>query len=208
MNSPCPFLPPADPRLWQVAAAVKPDAIASDDIQNLINRMLDITQAKQSDNQKRVLVGLAASQIGIGQRVVLTDTAADGHGGTGRLEVLINPEIIWQSSHLGDWYEGCYSTGPICGIVSRPDAIKVMSLDRQGRPQTHEFKGYTARVLQHEIDHLNGQVFIARITNPDHLHWVNDDEFAAYRDQEQWRHWPRKATFAQWEAMKQQGTSL
>lgn len=200
-----PFLPPGDSRLDQTAPLVPTDIITTPAVQDTINKLLDVARQQQTDLGKRILVGLAATQIGINQRIMLTDTAADGHGRTGHLEVLINPVITWHSRKKAQWYEGCYSTGPICGIVDRFTDIKVSALDRQGTPHEYDFHGYNARVVQHEIDHLNGIVFISHITNPDNLHWVQEHEFAAYRDQEQWRHWPHKCSFESWQRLKQSG---
>lgn len=204
MTSYSPFLPPNDPRLRQSTPSVATDIIASPAFQAQLEELYAIARQRQSAQVGRILVGLAAPQVGISQRILLVDVASDGHGGTGQLVELINPEITEHSAETTQWYEGCYSTGPICGIVDRYRDITVRTYDRKANQHTYEFHGYNARIFQHEIDHLDGKVFIDHITNPDRLHLVSDDEFVTYRDQEQWRHWPHKCTFAQWEALKNQ----
>lgn len=200
------FLNLNDPRLKQVAKAIPQDKINSSDTKEIIQTMLNAVYGKQKDKKKPIMVGLAAPQIGILKRIILVDVKADGKGKVGDLGVYINPEIIWKSKTKGEWYEGCYSTGRVCGIVSRPISIKIKALKLHSRSvysnpllewkaQEVEEKhtGYIARIFQHEIDHLNGIVFISHIKNPDHLHWVEEKEFPLYRDQEAWRNWPKKA---------------
>lgn len=115
----------------------------------------------------------------------------------GNLRIYINPKIIWKSKGLGEWYEGCYSTGRICGIVSRPTSIRIKAfiITPRGcdvRKVEEKYEGYVARIFQHEIDHLDGKLFMDHIKNPDHLHWVEESEFPLYRNKEAWRHWPKK----------------
>lgn len=144
-------------------------------------------------------------QAGTGGQVGLRG----GRGLVGDLRVYINPKITWLSKTKGEWYEGCYSTGlpakprklglrggrgRICGIVSRSVSIKIKAFTLQGEALEAKYIGYAARIFQHEIDHLNGKVFVDHIVNPDHLHWVEKKEFPIYRDKEAWRNWPKKAS--------------
>lgn len=164
--------------------------------------MLEIAYGEQKDQKKPVMVGLAAPQIGILKRIILVDILTDGKGPlrrsesearkVGKLRVYINPEITWASKQKGEWYEGCYSTGRVCGIVSRPISIKIHSYGTDGRLVNEKHKGYIARIFQHEIDHLNGKVFINHISDPDKLHWVKKSEFPLYRNKQAWRNWPKK----------------
>ena len=97
-------------------------------------------------------VGLAAPQVGISKRVIIVD---DGDG----LLELVNPEII--SSHgMEEDYESCLSIPGREGKVPRAASIKVSAQDRQGKPLTLKAKDLLARILQHEMDHLNGRLFI------------------------------------------------
>jgi peptide deformylase len=146
-------------------------------------------KGEQSDQQKHILVGLAAPQIGKRIRVILVDIKADGKGRVSDLHLYINPEIIEVSSETNSWYEGCFSTGNVKGIVSRPSHIKVKAFDRNGNEVCETHSGYVARIFQHEIDHLNGIRFPDRVFDQDQLHIVKAEEMYAYRNQEGWRDW-------------------
>jgi len=102
-------------------------------------------------------VGLAAPQVGVSKRVIVVDA------GEGLLE-LINPEILSSAGKETDT-EACLSIPGIVGDVTRAASVKVKALDRDGREQVLKAKGFLARVLQHEIDHLEGILFIDRAVN-------------------------------------------
>ncbi len=196
------FVRPDDPVLIQVAEPIKPGEIQSPKIQAIIERMLDTAFGEQVDRSKPLLVGLAAPQIGISRRIILADVAARGKGNIGDLRVFINPEIIWESPEKDEWYEGCYSTSRVCGIVKRPVSVKIKAFTRTAELIEEEYTGYTARIFQHEIDHLDGIEFVTHISDDDKLHWVEEDEFPQYRNQEAWRNWPNKCPRAKWEKIK------
>lgn len=193
---------PNDPILNKVASPVSIDKIQTFEIQEIIENLLNIAYGEQQDRTKPVLVGLAAPQAGISKRIILVDVGADGHGGVSDLRVFINPEITWKSKEENEWYEGCYSTSNVCGIVSRPTKIKLQAFDLDGNKVESEYSGYTARIFQHEIDHLDGKEFITHITDEQNLHWVKEAEFPQYRDKEAWRTWPKKCSFAKWTKIK------
>ena len=101
-------------------------------------------------------VGLAAPQVGISKRIIVVD---DGDG----LIEMVNPEII--SSHgMEEDYESCLSIPGREGKVPRSASIKISAQDREGKPFTLKAKDLLARILQHEIDHLNGRLFIDIMT--------------------------------------------
>ncbi len=107
-------------------------------------------------------IGLAAIQIGVPRRVLVIDTAKEGED---RRPLLIaNPEIIWSSEELSDYEEGCLSIPEFYEMVQRPKDIKLRFLDRQGEAMELHAAGILATVLQHEIDHLNGILFIDHIS--------------------------------------------
>jgi peptide deformylase len=193
---------PNDPILIKKALAIPVSEITTDTTQIIIEKLLNIAYGEQKDRTKPVLVGLAAPQAGISKRIILVDTGADGHGGVSNLQVFINPEIIKFSTEKQEWYEGCFSTDRVCGIVERPKSVTVHAYNRQGEIIENQYIGYIARIFQHEIDHLNGIEFVSHITNDDNLHWVEDDEFPLYRDKEAWRNWPRKCPRSDWEKIK------
>ncbi len=206
------FLRLADPGLRKTAQEITQTKINSADTRKIIEAMLKVAHGQQKDHQKPIMVGLAAPQIGISKRIILVDVKADGkglpatprklglrggRGKVGNLRIYINPKIIWKSKRAGEWYEGCYSTDRICGIVSRPTSIKIQAFVLQ--PERLQAKlveerrtDYTARIFQHEIDHLDGKIFMDHIKNPDYLHWVEEKEFPLYRNKQAWRNWPKK----------------
>lgn len=196
------FVQPNDPILLQVADPIQVEDIKSVETNKFIEKMLDTAYGEQVDRSKPLLVGLAAPQIGISKKIILVDVAANGKGHVGDLRVYINPEITWSSDDESEWYEGCYSTDRVCGIVSRPNKIKLSAYDPDGQLLQEEYEGYTARIFQHEIDHLDGKEFVTHITDDYNLHWVEDDEFPEYRNNEAWRNWDKKCPREKWNKIK------
>lgn len=197
------FVKPDDPVLVRIAEAIDISKISSSETQKAIEEMLSVAYGEQVDRMKPLLVGLAAPQIGISKRIILVDVAARGGGlEVGDLRVYINPEIIWISEEKSEWYEGCFSTDRVCGIVSRPTKIKIKAFTKEGQPVEEEYEGYTARIFQHEIDHLNGIEFVTHVSDDDKLHWVEKDEFPEYRNNEGWRNWQKKCPREKWERIK------
>lgn len=112
-------------------------------------------------------IGLAAPQLGILQRVVVI--APEGT----RAIPLINPEIVSaEGEQIGQ--EGCLSIPGLYGDVKRAMAIEVKALDRQGKPITYRLQGMPARVVLHEVDHLDGVLFIDKV-DPATLHWSHPE---------------------------------
>ena len=107
-------------------------------------------------------IGLAAIQVGIAQRLVVIDLAREAEPKAPLF--LVNPEIISASGEIGDYEEGCLSIPDIYEMVARPRNVKVRYLDRQGEPQEIAASGVLATCLQHEIDHLNGILFIDHVS--------------------------------------------
>ena len=107
-------------------------------------------------------IGLAAIQIGVAQRMLVVDLAKDGE--TKKPLFVANPEIIWASDEISDYEEGCLSIPDFYEMVDRPKEIKLRFLNRQGEATELHATGLTATVLQHEIDHLNGVLFIDHIS--------------------------------------------
>ena len=107
-------------------------------------------------------VGLAAVQIGVTQRIVTMD-ATRGDDEKQPL-ALINPEIIWSSDELKDYEEGCLSIPDYHEFVTRPAKVGVRFLTLSGKIEEREMDGLAATVIQHEIDHLNGKLFIDHLS--------------------------------------------
>lgn len=196
------FVPPASPVLSTVAEEIPITSITKPDTQALIDKILEMAGANRSDPTRRVLVGLAAPQLGIAKRVILVDTGANGKGSVSNVQIFINPVILSQSEEQNEWYEACYSTSYVTGIVPRSTTVTIFAYNEAGEPVTGTYSGYVARIFQHEIDHLNGIRFPSRISNLDHLHWVLPDQMMLYRNQEGWRHWTVKCPIQVWEAIR------
>lgn len=194
-----------NPLLSKVAEVVHPNKIATTRIQAVIQRLLKTANYQQRGNQRdkkrRTLVGLAAPQIGVALRIIVVDTKiGPDRKQPGKLECFINPEIIWRSQEKVEGREGCFSAGPVWGLVSRPVALKLRALTSEGRRTERIFEDFTARIVEHECDHLEGIRFPERIKSDKKRHWVHTEEFAIYP--EHIRTWPRLCTKARWEAFK------
>ena len=105
-------------------------------------------------------VGLAASQVGVNRRVIVVHAHQDEEQGTSPLIGLVNPEIIEKSEEQEIAEEGCLSIPGVRGDVVRSLQIIVEGLDVNGEPIRLETNGLEARILQHEIDHLDGVLFV------------------------------------------------
>jgi peptide deformylase len=137
-----------DKRLRQVSAPVKKiDA----GIRTLVEEMFETMYDAPG-------IGLAAIQIGAPKRVVTMDLAKKDEPKAP--QVFINPEILWASEDKATYEEGCLSIPEYYGDVERPAQVKVKYLDLEGELQEIEANGLLATCLQHEIDHLNGVLFI------------------------------------------------
>jgi peptide deformylase len=147
-----PILTAPDPRLKAVGKDV---AKVDGEIKTLIDDMLETMYAADG-------VGLAAIQIGVPLNVVVIDVAQKE--GKNEPQVFINPKITWASEETATFEEGCLSVPDIWEEVERPAAIRADYLDRDGKPQTVEADGFLADCLQHEIDHLNGTLFIDHLS--------------------------------------------
>lgn len=145
-----------DPRLKQESDPVE---FFDDDLHAFIADLEETRQASPA------AVGIAAPQVGHFQRVVILDCSqtrkpVPNHG----YLILINPEIThWDGFELGR--EGCLSVPDYTGNVIRAERIKLVAQDTQGESHEYEMEGYEARVLQHEVDHLDGLLFLDRVVS-------------------------------------------
>ncbi|HSX32160.1 MAG TPA: peptide deformylase [Candidatus Saccharimonadales bacterium] len=200
---------PTDPVLLTVAQAIAPAEIAAPAVQDVVTLLLRTARGQQHTRSKarslakgRMLVGLAAPQVGKRLCIIVIDTKIDQERKKpGKLECFINPEIIWRSRETEEGREGCFSAGPVWGLVRRPIAVKIRAYAPDGKQVEHIFEGFTARIVQHEIDHLHGIRFPERITSDRKRHWVHTDELKEYP--KAMHHWHRICTRARWEAFKQ-----
>ncbi len=124
-------------------------------------------------------VGLAAPQVNVSERVIVVELPADEEEGTpAELYAFVNPEIIKTSREVEEGQEGCLSVPGYVGEVPRYTMAVVRGQDAYGRPQRVRAKDYLARIFQHEIDHLDGILFIDRVTDPSKIHRVTAEEAA------------------------------
>jgi peptide deformylase len=115
-------------------------------------------------------VGLAAPQVGVTERVIMVETPqAEDEPGSGQLYVVVNPEIARSSQELVDGLEGCLSIPGYVGEVARHESVTVKGQDLKGRKIRIKAQGFLARAFQHEIDHLNGILFIDKLLSPDRI---------------------------------------
>jgi peptide deformylase len=141
-----------DPRLRLVS---KPVGQTDDEIRTLVADMFETMYAAPG-------IGLAAIQVGVPQRVVTLDLAKKDEPKNPR--VVINPEILWSSEERGIYEEGCLSIPELYEEVERPAQVKVRFADLDGAVHEVDASGLLATCLQHEIDHLNGVLFIDHLS--------------------------------------------
>ncbi|CAI8890528.1 peptide deformylase [Methylococcus capsulatus] len=171
-----------EPLLRQRARPLSPEEIRSAAVQALIGHMRETMRDAPG-------VGLAAPQIGQGLQLAVIEDRADYHRGLSAEElaargrepvpfhVIVNPEIVARSEETDVFHEGCLSLAGFSARVERARWVRVSCLDHRGEPQTIEASGWYARILQHEIDHLHGRLYIDRMdprsftTQPNHVRY-------------------------------------
>jgi peptide deformylase len=143
-----PIITIPDPVLRKEAAAVER-------VDDELRRLMDDMLATMYDAPG---VGLAAPQIGILRRLIVMDAAKDEDEKTPI--VMVNPRILERSEEMRTHEEGCLSIPEVTAEVERPAVTRVAYLDREGKPQEAALEGIWSTIVQHEIDHLNGVLFI------------------------------------------------
>lgn len=167
-----PILVIPDPRLRAVAEPIKN---ITDETKTLIRDMFETMYDAPG-------VGLAATQLGVMERVIVIDAAKRRHEGAGQVPAegdepdaeeaepdpdpiaMINPEILWSSEQTKTHEEGCLSIPDYYEEVERPDRVRIRYLTPDGETVEREIGDFLAVVVQHEIDHLNGRLFIDHIS--------------------------------------------
>ena len=147
-----PILTAPDPRLQAISTDVE---TVTAETRSLIDDMAESMYAADG-------IGLAAVQIGVPKRVIVIDL--DQKEGKKNPRAFINPKIIWASEEMAVFEEGCLSVPEIWDDVERPARIKAEYLDRDGNKQLLEADGMLATCLQHDMDHLNGVLFIDHLS--------------------------------------------
>jgi peptide deformylase len=141
-----PILEYPDPRLRKKA---KPVVTVDDDIKRLVDDMFETMVDSHG-------IGLAASQVDVHQRVIVMDLMEDGS----QPRVFINPEIEVLNDTTEPYDEGCLSVPGFYETVARPSNVMISALDREGKPFKETASGLLAICIQHEIDHLEGKLFV------------------------------------------------
>ncbi len=142
-----------DPRLKKKAAALeRVDAATAKLMSNMLETMYDAPG-----------VGLAAPQVGVLKRIIVVDPARDKAPPQPRM--MANPEIVWASEETKLHEEGCLSLPEEFEMVTRPERIKVRYVDEHNEIRTIEAEGLLAVIIQHEMDHLDGVLFVDHISS-------------------------------------------
>jgi peptide deformylase len=131
----------------------EPVAVVDAEVRRLVEDLFDTMYASKG-------VGLAANQVGIARRVAVVDVGKESPEPL----VLVNPVIVSRGVATEIEEEGCLSIPEIFGDVERPASVVVQALDRDGAPYRLEATGYQARAIQHEIDHLDGVLFLDHLS--------------------------------------------
>ena len=156
-----PILTAPDPALKKISAPVKE---VNAEVRKLMDDMLETMYAAPG-------IGLAAIQVGVPQRVIVMDLAREGEEPAPRH--FVNPEILWASEETAPYEEGCLSVPEIYDEVERPARVKIRYLNYRGEEIVEDCEGLYAVCIQHEMDHLNGVLFI------DHLSRLKRDRAVA-----------------------------
>jgi peptide deformylase len=141
-----------DPRLKVIS---EPVAAVTPELRRLMDDMLETMYDAPG-------IGLAAVQVGVPKRIIVIDLAKEGAPPDPRY--FVNPEIVWTSDERSTFEEGCLSVPDLYDDVERPSRIRAKYLDYDGLAREDEFDGMMAVCLQHEMDHLEGVLFIDRLS--------------------------------------------
>ena len=157
-----------DPRLRARSAKVRE---ITPEVKQIIADMTESSLDWEQKHPYELSAAMAAPQLGVNQRIIIVRDDLDNKD-VNTFTALINPEVIRTEGKTVKDYEGCLSVPEIYGMVARPDKVKIKATLEDGTEVRLKAAGYLARTLQHEIDHLNGILFI------DH---IRDDNNAFYR---------------------------
>ncbi|NPC68796.1 peptide deformylase [Corallococcus exiguus] len=177
-----------EPVLRQRARELTPEEIGSEATRQLIQLMRDTMRDAPG-------VGLAAPQVGVGLRLVVIEDRAEYQAGAAPADlalrerspvafhVLINPKLVVEDPTPVEFHEGCLSVNGFAALVARARGVRVDALDENGQPVSVSARGWYARIIQHELDHLDGTLYVDRM------------ETRSLTTQEnQRRHWLGKST--------------
>jgi len=190
-----------EPVLRQKARDLTPEEIGSPEFQRLVALMRDTMRDAPG-------VGLAAPQVGVGLRLVVIEDRAEYQAAVPpadlaarervpvAFQVLVNPRLTVEDPTPAEFHEGCLSVTGFTALVARARGVKVEALDEQGRPVTVHATGWYARILQHELDHLDGTLYLDR---------METRSFATLENHR--RHWAGRSTAEVREALRLPSTA-
>jgi peptide deformylase len=147
------------PTLREVSVEVPVENIQSDETQSLISDMREALET-QDDG-----IGLSAPQVGVTKRVFIVSHRLFESDPTSKDMIFVNPAVTWESKEKDTAEEGCLSIRGVYGNVERPSSVKIQAYNEEGTNLEYEASGILARVFQHEIDHLDGILFIDKATD-------------------------------------------
>ncbi len=179
-----------DKRLRQTCSVLSLRELRRKEQQIEIDELLDFVYGKgnknvpgaQRDGSRPGTVGLSANQVGVMKQICVVDLSI-GHRGYYDLHALVNPRIVWRSKTMIEKAEGCVNFPTIWGRTRRSATVRVEALDRSGNEIKLKVTGWAAVLLQHEVDHVNGRLFIDRLIDPVQADLVEAGEFQNYRKQ-------------------------
>ena len=157
-----------EPVLRQRARELTPEEVSSPEVKSLIVLMRETMRDTPG-------VGLAAPQVGVGLRVIVVEDRPEYQAGLSAedlaarerkpvdFHVLINPRLVVEDATPTEFHEGCLSVSGYTALVSRARGVRVEALDEKGSPVSISARGWYARILQHEVDHLDGTLYLDRM---------------------------------------------
>lgn len=167
-----PIVRMGEPVLRSAAEPVAPERLREAAFQSFLDDMVETM--RDADG-----VGLAAPQVGEPAQLFVYEVAGDeGDESAIPLRVVVNPMVEPEAGELVFDWEGCLSIPDLRGLVPRHPAVRVRGLDRNGAPLDYVARGFEARIVQHEFDHLNGVLFLDRMRDLKSLAFY--DEWAAH----------------------------
>lgn len=180
-----------DKSLRAICEEVSLKELKTKEFQKLIDNMLELVYGTNnkgfsSNKIQPMTVGLSANQVGIMKKISIVDLAI-GRRAFSDVHVLINPKITWKSKTIVYHREGCVNLPEIWGVIPRSKRVKVEAIDRSGNKIFLDLTGWPAVLLQHEVDHLNGKLFIDHLPDFTKAHFVKKDDMVKYR--KEYKNW-------------------
>jgi peptide deformylase len=172
-----------DLRLRLACAPLSRSQLRDREQQYEIDALLAIVANSKDDQDRQGLgsatAGLSACQVSIMKQVCIVDMSI-GRRGYHDFCVLVNPKITWRSKSVVTKSESCLNFPTVWGITRRARSIRISALDRSGNEIAMKLEGWPAVLLQHEVDHMNGHLFIDRLADPTRAHLVDPGEYSQY----------------------------